>query len=1152
MSVLSRWKLYMAGEQSRLSFRACQRNVTRDLASPFKRLLCALLLAAAPSPLFAAVPPEQVVENGVGFKLFQRAVDKAIAAIPTVIDPEISRYGLHFVFTQGETDVLGCTLGYELGVDDVEFKVDLRPPTSMSLKFLPDQTVKLDFDIRMSGSAYPYASGNFCGWEPDAGPTVSASNLYGTMTLVAQVIDGQMRVFKADVNVGLGSLDIDLGPISWLLDTIGLHDEFNNWIRDLAMQFASDMASEMLPGMIEAALRDKLKFETQMEGFDLHASLNEMTTDLGSLTLRANTGLFPSTPEECPTGGTCISMPYAAGASVPADHAVADAGITVSLPTINQAMFGAFRSGKMKFEDEMDAAEVLGAMIPGLPISGIATVSARTLQAPNVAFADATSTDPRVSIGDIEAHIVVPGDSTFGAIDLTIRTSLTARAIVELTPPYLGEDANPDGNRIQVRMAEFELGETTLFSGPQSGLLTDAEKQALLDLLVLPMYESKVGILPIASTILDFKLPNTNRRAALRVLEKQRMIDAVAVFVEFAISPLDDTEAPSARITKVAGKAPNLFTREVLIAQTEAIVQWTGSDDRTEYEPYITFQSSDDGSSGWVERNFIRAVKLQNLKEGANWFYVRARDFANNLSIDPTTPAGQSGAVRIVVDTLPPQTSLKTAPQPFINTTSALVAFAGNDSGTGVKDYAVSIDGGEPVIAASANQTLMGLAEGAHTVLIKARDRVGNVDPDGAIAEFTVDLTAPVTRLAAPRTGYVKPSAARFSISANDNLSPLNLMQYGYQVEGPACASGSFTEFSLVGMADLSGCAGAEGVYTVRARAKDAAGNVDSAGVNNSFTMDGTLPTIQLLEHPSARTTDKQLRFLVAGSDNYTAPGELAYSYRLIGLDGSYSVPQVDPYFSLDQVPSGDYIFEVRANDLADNFSERATFAFSLDNLEPTTELTGAVSEYNTDIEMTLPVSGHDDRSQPEALRYAVTVDGHTETFGAPVVLRDIAEGFHVAHIAAVDEFDNRDERGVSVSFTVDRTAPNTTLARAINRLSLGQLRPSIGGSDNLTAESDLRYSYRVTRPGMEPTQWSTPVGKDAFVVSLRERGPVTLELAAVDNAGLFDSSPLVIKANVQSVTGCDCSSTDASESELGFAALATLFFFARRRRTKR
>lgn len=1105
-----------------------------------------------------AQPVQHWAPSGVSVTLYQRAIDKALADAPTLVGPVFSDYGLQKQFAASSTSILGCNFSYALGVENGQFTVNIAAPTVMAMKIHDGDTLELDFDIDASGSVQPYATADLCDlWSPSAAPTVSANGIYGSMTFTLSVQDHQVALTNAIIDAHFHNIYIDLGPISWLLEHLDLQDAFDSWIQGIVEGVANDQASKILPGMVTTMLQNKLDLSQSVQAFTLSAQPTAMATaEAQSLTATIDASIEATIPVAC-SGDNCIEpiWPPTYGKPDPYDEQ-ADAAIAIGMSAFNQALFAAWRSGTLAYHQELDAATVVGAIFPGLKIDGTAIVDVSTGEAPTASLPDPitqpTVSDPNLHAADIKAHVhIVPATAGALPLDIYVTTEFSATGIIEISAPEINGVPNPTGNQIQFHATNFALGTTTMQYGPSSGLLTGTERDALLNQLIIPQYQAKVGVLPLSSSILNFNIPASTppRRAALHILRKARALDAIAVYVRFDVSPAGDNTPPAITVTSVDGRTPDVATRDVLVGTHDPIATYSGKDDFSEYNDYITYETSTDDAN-WTDRSLVRSIKLLNLNEGINYLYVRGHDFANNLSLDPKIGAPLASA-RLIVDTIAPTTSIVSAPATYLNVQQASISYTGADAGSGVQDYMLTVDGqvaAQPQTVTS--HTFTSLSEGVHTIGVFARDRLLHVDPVGMKARFTVDLTAPKTALAGSRTGYVKPSNARFAMSASDNLSPLNLITYSYKLDGPSCAK-PFGSFASDSSADVTSCALADGAYTLTARAKDAAGNIDLISATTDFKVDGASPVLTLLDKPEPRSHAKQLDFLVAATDNFTAPTDIQYSYRLVGETNDYSTPTLTPHIVLDNVPSGDYEFQVTATDLAQNQSPQIAYKFSLDNVAPTTQLEQPMPQWTNAVQVPVALAGKDDRSQPTALTYSVSIDsGAAQTLTPPVSLDTLSEGEHTLKAYAIDEFGNQDPVGVVTTFTVDRTPPSTTVIGATNNVGVGTYHPKVSGTDNLTPQDQLRYSYRLTKAGLPTPEWSAPKLAGDFSVGLHETGLVTIEIAAIDNAGNVDPQPYALNANVHPATGCDCSATSGSPQDLMPFAAAAMFFLMRRRRS--
>ncbi len=123
------------------------------------------------------------------------------------------------------------------------------------------------------------------------------------------------------------------------------------------------------------------------------------------------------------------------------------------------------------------------------------------------------------------------------------------------------------------------------------------------------------------------------------------------------------------------------------------------------------------------------------LAEGPHGMTATATNAAGNVS-----PA--SNTVNFTIDTTPPDTTIDSGPSGDTDSSDATFNFSSNEDDV---TYECSLDGGaftpctDPV-------TFTNLAEGTHTLEVRARDSAGNVDPTPATATWTVRRAVPGNR----------------------------------------------------------------------------------------------------------------------------------------------------------------------------------------------------------------------------------------------------------------------------------------------------------------------------------------------------------------------------------------------------------------------
>src|SRR5204862_8158660 len=132
-------------------------------------------------------------------------------------------------------------------------------------------------------------------------------------------------------------------------------------------------------------------------------------------------------------------------------------------------------------------------------------------------------------------------------------------------------------------------------------------------------------------------------------------------------------------------------------------------------DPLASFECRLDGVA-WLPCSSPQA--FSGLADGQHSFEVRARDLLGNVDSSP--------AIRTwTVDTAGPDTAIDSGPSGTTTTASASFGFSSGDSSAG---FECRLDGGG-WSSCSSPKPYSGLADGAHTFDVRAKDGAGNVDP---------------------------------------------------------------------------------------------------------------------------------------------------------------------------------------------------------------------------------------------------------------------------------------------------------------------------------------------------------------------------------------------------------------------------------------
>jgi len=200
------------------------------------------------------------------------------------------------------------------------------------------------------------------------------------------------------------------------------------------------------------------------------------------------------------------------------------------------------------------------------------------------------------------------------------------------------------------------------------------------------------------------------------------------------------------------------------------------------------------------------------LGQGPHTVRATATDAAGNTS--PT-----SNTNTFAVDTVAPNTTIATGPTGTVTTASATFTFTSDDP---TATFECSLDGAA-YAACPASHSLSGLSDGSHTLSVRARDAVGNVDATPATRTWVVDATAPDTTITSGPSGTTPAKDATLVFTSTEANSTFEC-----SLDGAAFTSCT-TPLNLTALA--------QGAHTFSVRAIDPNGNVDATPATTTWTI---------------------------------------------------------------------------------------------------------------------------------------------------------------------------------------------------------------------------------------------------------------------------------------------------------------------------
>jgi subtilisin family serine protease len=302
-----------------------------------------------------------------------------------------------------------------------------------------------------------------------------------------------------------------------------------------------------------------------------------------------------------------------------------------------------------------------------------------------------------------------------------------------------------------------------------------------------------------------------------------------------------------------------------------------------------------------------------------SWNSLYATDGAHTLSTkvhDPAGNVGTSAAVVVNVDNLPLDAALTSPVQgAFLRSTVVLEATAsGNHGVAGVEFHAGgTLLGTDTSAPYTMSWNTAGVADGAHTLTVKAFDSAGNVFTSAGVG-VTVDNTAPTTALGSPAQNARVRGTVPISATASDNLG---VERVEFYVGGTLLGTSTTAPYGV----SWDTTAVANGGVTLTTRAYDAAGNV-TVSAGRAITVDNSAPTVAITSPTNGATLFLSTTVQASAGDNVGVTQVVFYDgAAVIGTDTTapYSVS-----WSLMNVSKGTHTLTARAHDAAGNVTTSA------------------------------------------------------------------------------------------------------------------------------------------------------------------------------------------------------------------------------------
>ena len=420
-------------------------------------------------------------------------------------------------------------------------------------------------------------------------------------------------------------------------------------------------------------------------------------------------------------------------------------------------------------------------------------------------------------------------------------------------------------------------------------------------------------------------------------------------------------------------------------------------------------------------------------------------------TVDPNPPT-----FTWTVDLTAPVTTLGTAPPAYDNSVEVDITFTANEVDT---TFECRLD--TAAFAACTSPWTVGpLADGPHTIEVRAIDLAGNVEAPARSHSWTVDTSTPDTTLTDPPTGDVSATEATFTFSSP--ATPPATFECALD-EAPFTAC---TSPHVVTALD-------EGEHTFEVRAVNVLGVVDPTPAFATWTVDTTPPLALIIEGPSGFTAISTPTFV------FSVEGEpVVIECR---VDDEAFAPCTSPHTTA-QLADGDHTFELRAFDAAGN-EDSDLREFIVDTTFPSVLFDSGPEGPTNDNTPTFAFT------TGAAVETTCRLDGGpSEPCASPITLGPLPDGPHTLEVHVENAAGTA--ASASRSFSVDTAVPTLTLTGGPTGPT--HINPPAFPFD---VEADITVECRVDDQPFAPC--TTP-----FSPAPLTDGPHTFEVRATDLAG--------------------------------------------------
>ncbi|MHB0976869.1 MAG: Ig-like domain-containing protein, partial [Candidatus Aquicultorales bacterium] len=388
--------------------------------------------------------------------------------------------------------------------------------------------------------------------------------------------------------------------------------------------------------------------------------------------------------------------------------------------------------------------------------------------------------------------------------------------------------------------------------------------------------------------------------------------------------------------------------------------------------------------------------------------------------------------------------------------------------------------------------------EGENTLNFYSADASGNTETPQS-RTIKVDTADPSSTVADPAGGSTL-TGSGYTVTGSASDASSGVSQVEISING-----GAWTTATGNSSWSYSWTFPGDGTYTIRSRATDVSGRVETPGAGETVIVDNSAPVTTLTTSPAAPDGTNGF-FITAPSVTLTADEPGTTYYQWDGTGGAWTT-----YSGSIAAPEGEHTLYYYSSDAYGNDESPKSQGIKVDTAAPSTTISTSPSSPDGSSGWFVTVPTVTLATEPGATTYYRFDSGAWATYAAPFVA---PEGTHTLSVYSVDEAGNA-ETATNRTIKVDTTTPSSTIAAPTGDSTLTGASYAVTGTASDGTSGVIRVEVQINGGA-----WQTATGTTSwsYTWSLPSSGTYTIRSRAIDASGRIQAIPDEVTVDVDNM----------------------------------